>query len=60
MVLQLLMPIMDKDIFIQIQREIPHFYIKRESLLILYLKKMWRWLMNISNSAFNINFSSTS
>lgn len=60
MVLQLLMPIMDKDIFIQIQREIPHFYNKRESLLILYFKKMWRWLMNISNSAFNINFSSSS
>lgn len=39
MVLQLLMLIMDKDIFIQIQREIPHFYNKRESLLILYLKK---------------------
>lgn len=54
------MPIMDKDIFIQIQREIPHFYIKRKSLLILYFLKMWRWLMNISNSAFNINFSSTS
>lgn len=39
MVLQLLMPIMDKHIFIQILREIPHFYIKRESLLILYFKK---------------------
>lgn len=40
MVLQLLMPIMDKHIFIQILRETPHFYIKRESLLILYLKNV--------------------